>query len=228
MSDEEAAVLLRREIWNNFSYRSYYPNGDELLAKCRKAVHCVRNFTFSKPKYKIITQYKPGLTINAGGPWYITWDLKIVCGDQQVKYTDRYDMIGTFGHFSQWAVSPTEYRRIIPHIGRDHVAKMEIEVNRLREEMRAAIPETLAKHVKSGKVEDKAVTKMAELIGKLGDLATLDFVKILIQYHNAASSQYLMDFLSSLNRNSATVAQMDTRKIEEAWNIVGVKKVMKS
>jgi hypothetical protein len=226
MSDEEAAVLLRREIWGNFAYRGYYPDGDELLENCRKAVYCVRNFTFSKPKYKIVTQYKHDLTIDAGGPWYITWDLKIVCGDQKVKYTNKYDMVGTFGHFSKWAVSPTEYRRYVPHIGRDHVAKMTKEVERLWEEIKAAIPATVAKHTKSGKVEDKAVTKMAELIGHLGDRATLDFVKILLKYHNQACSQYILDFLSSLNRNGATVAQMTDQKIEDAWNLAGVKKTM--
>jgi len=228
MSDEEAAVLLRREIWNNFAYRGYYPDSDELLDKCSKAVHCVRNFTFSKPKYKIVTQYKHDLTIDAGGPWYITWDLKIVCGDQQVKYTKKHDMVGTFGHFAQWVVSPTEYRRIVPLIGRDHVAKMTIELERLWEEMKAAIPETVVKHTKSGKVEDKAVSKMAELIGHLGDRATLDFVKILLKYHNESSSQYIIDFLSALNRNGATVAQMNDKKLEDAWNLAGVKKVMKS
>jgi hypothetical protein len=227
-SDDEAAALLRRDIWGNFAYRGYYTNSDELLEKCKKAVYTVRNFKFSKPKYKIVTTYKHELTIDAGGPWYITWDLKIVCDDVQVKYTGPSDMWGTFDLFKQWTVSPTEYRLAMPHIGRHNVAIRQSELIYLREAMKAAIPETVAKHTKSGKVEDKAVTKFAEIIEKLGDGASLEFVKMLLKYHNNSRSGDIMEFMSSLNRNGATVAQMDDKKTEAAWDVVSVKKIMKS
>ena len=227
MSDEEAAYLLRRDILGNYAYRGYHRDTDKFLEQCRKAVHAARNFTFSKPKYKVVTRYKHGLTMKANDAFYVTWDLKIVTQDSSFNCEDEWDMKGTFCCFPEWKVSPIEYRRAIQYIGQDHVAKMTIERQRLWDEMKAAVPSVLAKHLKGGKVEDKTVekaSKMIEILEPSGDLdlRVLQYIFLQAQRNNGI---YIGEFLESCRRNSATLGQLNPETIKKAWELSCVKKV---
>lgn len=228
MSDFEAAVLLCRDIYGNFAYRGYHSNVDKLLAQCKDAVYAVRNYTFSKPKYKIVTKYKHGLTIDAGSAFYISLDLHILVGDRKIKYTSDYDLKGRFDLFPEWTVAPTEYRNAIPQIGRDNIAARTQEFAVIWEDMRAAIPATLQKHLKSGKVEDVAVEKFAIMMERLGDTIDLHFIEMLMKHFKEDSGNSVELFFESCRRNDATINQLDESKIRRAWDLRSVKKIMES
>ena len=227
MEEFEAAVLLRREILSDFAYRGYHSDLNKLLDQCKEAVHAVRNSTFNKPKYKIVTKYKHGCTIDAGGAFYITWDLKVLGGAAPIKYEGKYDLQGTFGCFPEWTVSPVAYRTVLPYIGRDHIAEMLKEAARLWDEMAKAIPAAMAKHLKSGKVEDLAVQKFASIIGILGNNASLEMIQILLRHLDNNGGDLVKQFFESCRRNSATIDQLNDAKVIQAWDLAGVQKVMK-